>query len=72
MNAREARRLRVGQFIVTAFSNSHRKAQINRIEWPHFLVTTTLASGKDQEERRLYRSLFTVEEYTRQYGSPKG
>ncbi len=68
MKARDAHQLVVGDFVVTAFSNSHRKAQIGSIDWPHFRMITTLASGEVREEVRLYRSLFTVSEYEQLHG----
>jgi len=72
MRAREAHQLRVGQFVVTSYGTSHRKGQINKIEWPHFVVTSTLENGKDRQVRRQYRSIHSIEDYTRQYGPPRG
>ena len=68
MYAKTARRLKVGDHVVVAFSTSHRRAEIIQITWPIFLVTTTIASGERRTQWNRYRALFLPAEYERLYG----
>ncbi len=63
MNAKTARRLRAGDFVIAAFGTSHRRAQIMRIEWPHFHVHTTLKNGEERVQRSRYQSLHSEAAY---------
>ena len=69
MKARDARRLAVGDFVVAAWSNSHRRSRIVRIEWPHFVIETVLESGEPRERRARYGSLYFEADYLRDYGA---
>ncbi len=68
MNAQTARQLRPGDYVVSAFGTSHRRAKVVSIQWPHIVVAATMANGEDREQQRQYRSLFLVDEYKRKYG----
>ena len=43
-------------------------AVFTKIEWPHFHVLTTLASGEEREQVNRYRALWSEEEYGKTYG----
>ena len=68
MDARAARQLRPGDFVIAPFSNSHRRAQIMRIDWPHFHVCARLKSGSMCEQVNRYRALWLEKDYVRVYG----
>ena len=61
MRAATAKKLRIGDAIRTAFSNSIREATIVSIRWPHFECRTVLASGVTRTEIRRYKSLYPLD-----------
>ena len=71
MEAHEAKKLKVGDLVVTAFSNSHCVARISSINWPHFKCVTALSKGKRKSRDCRYRSIHDVDEWTQKNGPPK-
>lgn len=57
MNAKQARRLEVGDTVIVAFGNSLREAEILHIKWPHFRVYGVLKNGEPRVQTNHYRGL---------------
>lgn len=68
MNAKDARRLEVGDEVIVAFGTSHRKAWITHIRWPKFIVRTILANGQERTQASRYTALYAEADYVRTYG----
>lgn len=71
MKAKEARQLRVGDWVMANFSNYAQAAKVVAIEWPHFVIVSPATKRRGPLKRtRRYRSLWKCDNAPRDDNRP--